>query len=489
MKTKRMISSLLLVSALVFAGCGDNISTDDMTEVSSEMSTETVMSETRVTDDLPSELDFAGREFRIFSSVDGNVDSATFHASMLAEATGDILDDAIYNRNRAVMERFNITFTEEQRNFGESVSVIRNCVSAGDDVYDIVSLTDRDALHLAAAGMLIYMDEIPYIDLEKPYWSESLNESMSYKGRYVLAYNDSSLTAYDFTHLLTFNKQMAENFGLQSLYDLVENGTWTLDKFGEYSSIVGADLNGDTKYDKEDRYGFVSFAKYIAPCFWIGSGCLSIEKNSDDIPEFSMHNERMLSVLKKAYDLTWGNTSWYVQTGSDAYFDGYNLFANNHALFANANFGTLFGGTYREMITDYGILPYPKYDQNQEQYYSRVEGGFPYSVPVTSKDTEFVGAVIEALACESHNLVIPAYYEIALKTKFTRDDQSARVLDLIMSNRIYDLGDTFFCSYIRDGFVYKAFNNGKTVAASDIESNRTAVEEVINNMTEAITEK
>ena len=146
-----MISSLLLVSALVFAGCGDNISTDDMTEVSSEMSTETVMSKTRVTDDLPSELDFAGREFRIFSSVDGNVDSATFHASMLAEATGDILDDAIYNRNRAVMERFNITFTEEQRNFGESVSGIRNCVSAGDDVYDIVSLTDRDALHLAAA--------------------------------------------------------------------------------------------------------------------------------------------------------------------------------------------------------------------------------------------------------------------------------------------------------------------------------------------------
>ena len=57
---------------------------------------------------------------------------------------------------------------------------------------------------------------------------------------------------------------------------------------------------------------------------------------------------------------------------------------------------------------------------------------------------------------------------------------------MMMENRVYDWGDTFFTNFVRDGFVFRAFNNGNTVAASDIESNRTAVEGAIKNVVDAI---
>ena len=96
---------------------------------------------------------------------------------------------------------------------------------------------------------------------------------------------------------------------------------------------------------------------------------------------------------------------------------------------------------------------------------------------------------MEAISCESYNSVIPVYYEIALKTKYSRDDQSGKILDMLMRNRVYDWGDTFFNTVIRDGFVFKAFNNGKSVSASDVEKNQKKVDGTIEKVVIAITEK
>ena len=487
-ETSRLISCLLL--SLFVCGCSDNPApvTEDTDVLSSVTDAETVtdVPET-VSDDLPDELDFTGRELRILSSLGYSGPSETFHASILYEASGDILDDAIFERNSAVMERFGITITEEALPYQEALPIIRACVNAGDDVYDLVSLVDRDALTLATEGMIYYMDEVPYIDFSKPYWNKSLNDSMSICGRNILAYSDMVLTSYDFTHILTFNKQLIEELSLESPYDLVDDGRWTLDKFNEYIQLGSADLNGDTVYDKSDRYGFASLAKQIAPCFWIASDCASIVKNNEDVPEFTMENDRMISVLDKAYEMTWGNNYWYCQLEGD-WYTGNELFASDQVLFCNSTFGNLFGGTFRDMKTDYGIIPYPKYDEAQDAYYSRVEGGNPYTVPITAGDPEFAGAMIEAMACESHNRVIPTYYETALKAKFTRDEKSVQILDMIMSSRVYDFGDTFFSNILRDGFVAQAFNGGTPITASTIASNRSSVEAAIQKVVDAVEE-
>ena len=82
----------------------------------------------------------------------------------------------------------------------------------------------------------------------------------------------------------------------------------------------------------------------------------------------------------------------------------------------------------------------------------------------------------------------PRYYEVALKVKLSRDEQSMQILDEIMENRIYDWGDTIFTNYIRDGFVVRAVVAGEPVAASTIEANRSAVEAAIDKVVTAFTE-
>lgn len=483
---KQSLTLLLVATILSTFGCqntqGEEIVTSDNYRDNIENTTTTPI-DTTVSDDLPSDLDFQGRELRILTTNNTN------HAPILVEEeTGDILSDALYERNSKIMERFGITITEETEAWNDARDKARRFITAGSDEYDLVSLIDREALTFASEGMLWYAEDVENTDLSKPYWNQYLNSCITIGGKQVLALSDMGLTSYDFTHIMLFNTALVDDLKITSPYDLVENGTWTLDKFQEYALLASNDLNGDSIYDKNDQYGFTSYVKQIAPCFWVGSGCLSIEKNQDDIPEFTMANERMLNVLQKAYDLTYGGTLWYVQSAED-YTSGSELFTNGHSFFANSTVGTLFGADYRNMKDDYGVIPYPKYDEEQEAYYSRVEGSSIYFIPKTVEDTSFAGAVMEAMSCESYNSVIPVFYEIALKAKYIRDSQSGAIIDMLMENRIYDWGDTFFTNYIRDGFVFWAFADGKNVAASDIESNRTAVETAIKNIVDKLADE
>lgn len=483
MKTKRTLSLLLLLAMLAAVGCGDAKPSGDTTTVPDDTTAEPEPVETKVTDDLPADLDFTGRELRVLTT-----ENTTYAPLCVEEENGDILNDAIYNRNEKIKERFGITISEDLKMWSDARDSARKVITAGEDAYDLISLIDREALSFASEGMLWSAEDTENIDLSKPYWNQFLNGCITLGGKQILAYSDMCITTYDFTHIMVFNKQMIEDLQLTSPYDLVEDGSWTLDKFSEYATLAKNDVNGDGTFDKNDRYGFTSLAKQIAPCFWIGAGCVSMEKNDEDLPEFTMGTERMLSVIQKAYDLTWGGDLWFIQKEGD-YTSNTELFTNDQALFNDSCLGDLFWADYREMKSDYGIIPYPKFDENQDTYYSRVEGGCPYFIPATVTDTGFAGAIMEAMACESYNSVVPTYYEIALKAKYTRDSQSGAILDMMMENRVYDWGDTFLTNYVRDGFVMWAFNDGKTIAASDIESNRTVVESAIKNITKALADK
>ena len=87
------------------------------------------------------------------------------------------------------------------------------------------------------------------------------------------------------------------------------------------------------------------------------------------------------------------------------------------------------------MDDDYGIIPLPMLDENQEFYNSCIHDSCTiFCVPITVANTTAVSAVLEALAAESARLVSPAYYEQALKVKYTRDSDAGDMIDLIYSH-------------------------------------------------------
>ena len=465
---KRILSAFLIAVILLSASCGDSGKSGD-TPAESEQNqspdqveaTETE-AETGFKDNVP-DTNYEGKEFRIRT-----IENANVHSDVdIEEQTGDTYFDSLYIRNRAIEERFNIKIVG---NIAEDNGGEAKIIMAGEDAFDVASVRCTHALTMWEDHLVINIEDIPNIDLTKPYWSQSINESISLANQKYVAIGAFDMNVYDLTFCLLFNKNLAESFSLGNMYSLVDEGKFTTDKMSEQMQVVLADLNGDNKYDENDRWGYLAHTKNVLPNYWIATVEKSSPKDKNDLPYNNMVSDRFNSVFNKAFEITYDTGVYYNKISMDADIPSQarTMFAANQSLFLDA---TLFYiAALRDMEADFGILPYPKYDEAQDKYYSRVSYYWCCVIPVTNEDTEFTGAILESLNCESANSVVPAYYEIALKGKYSRDTESEQMLQLISDNRIVDIGDTTMCDKIRDNFMASLFASNKRDLASKLAS-------------------
>ena len=106
-------------------------------------------------------------------------------------------------------------------------------------------------------------------------------------------------------------------------------------------------------------------------------------------------------------------------------------------MFSSTAFYMLFHGYYRDVEFDYGIIPYPKLDENQEQYYAGYTDRY-FVIPNTCSDTAYVGTILESMSAEGYRQVTPAYFEVALKNRYTKDQTSKEMVDLIKQSMVLD---------------------------------------------------
>nr|MBQ4320285.1 hypothetical protein [Clostridia bacterium] len=254
-----------------------------------------------------------------------------------------------------------------------------------------------------------------------------------------------------------FNKKIAEDNGIDGIYDLVKNGQWTIDKVGEVSKGVYSDLNGNGVGDKEDRFGYIGNTSNHSVVWLYACDIDTLEFHDDGSVTSVFNNERAVTFLEKLDDLFYRNpgsveTYYSLNNDNSSFLD---LFMTGHGFIYNANLLTS-ETLFRELEFDYGIVPYAKFDENQERYYTVPAGAASgLAVPMTVKDDELVGFVITAMGRESYVNVIPVYYDIVLKTKGVRDETSVEMLDIIMDGRMVTtefLYDNF------KGYSYKVYN-------------------------------
>lgn len=491
MKQKRFIASVCATLAAImcfsFIACSSEPAGNDETD-SNAPASETASSEAETTlahDDL-GEFDFDGYTFRIYSP---GPDSMTWLNPVLNvdEMNGEALNDAVFTRNRAIEQRFNFTITETYGNWDIGVADMRKSVDAGDDSFDLMTMMDRFALNSYTAGLIYALDKVPHVDLTKDYWNPDMAKSLTIGKRNIFAYGDFSLSFYDCTCMLLFNKKMIEDFSLESPYDLVKSGKWTYDVYSAMCVEVTDDTDGDGKMTDKDRWGLLSMPKQVLPDFWIAAGELSVDKNENDEPYFSVPaDERFHTVIAKIFAITYDTETWYHNTiiaDTDTTLE--NMFGSNQSLFLDSSFRKI--ARQREMDADFGIIPFPKWDETQKQYYTRVPGGNFAVIPVTAmgEALERTGVVLEALASGSHSEVIPTYYDITLKTKYSRDEESAAMLDIIFSGRVCDLGDSFWCDQIRDDFFKAMFTDNNRDLASIVAKKDKPVSKIIQKAVDA----
>ena len=284
---------------------------------------------------------------------------------------------------------------------------------------------------------------------------------------------------------VTFNKKITEDLGLEMPYDLVKSGKWTIDKMGEYLTVGAADLNGDgeMKY-KDDRFGLITNLDMWYPNFWIAAGERSVISIDNKLVFNAPGNERFVDALIKCVNMNTDGKSVYSNTvGSSPREEAMNRFKNGYAYFLCMSLGRY--NYLRDMKDDYGLVPFPKYDESQDKYNSRVIDGYIRVVPITAPEPEFTSAIMEALASETAKNVFPAYYNKMLTQKILRDEESIEMLELIRANRVMDLGDVPFFEWVRLRYE-SPVRAGKTDIESVSASMSTSVEKKLADVMEKL---
>ena len=460
---------ILLAAAMLCTGCGGNtndakIATD--TETTAPETRETEPAETELHDDLPDDLDFDGTEIGICSSqhvaFNGNLDVAEYDENTSA------LDQAIYDRNRNVEERLNVKIHEYLSAIGadDAGKVFTNSVTAGDDAYTILHQADRTVFSFGLKGYMLDLNrDMPYIDLTKPYWQQDGNAVLGLMGKQFGAFTELSLRPYDYTHLLVFNQDLIKEYGLANPHDYWRNNDWTFDRFEELITAVHVDLDGNGKFDKNDLYGYHDRKGFLYPLMYTAAGLKTVIEDESGRPVFNMPgNEAFQTIYDWCDRVFYKEEAYYKQDAGNDFFVKHPMFQEGKALFSDMTF--FYVGMMRDMLSDFGIIVFPKYTAEQDRYYSWVEGGAGcIGVAVTCQEKEAVGAALEALSCASMRDVIPIYYENNLKAKYSRDEISTQMFDEIQASRSFDLGDTIWCEQIRDYFGPVFFNHQPLASA------------------------
>ena len=438
---KKFITLSLLVSLLLgTAACGDSQTPGGETTAPSDNTTAAETSKPlslaeqrrSVPDDLP-EKTFGGEEFTII------IDSYAQTGFMSEELTGDVLSDAVFNRNKAVEERFDVRLNYVVDEWGNVTTLLRNTVTAGDDEYQ---LADHHALasnDWVLADILVNWYDVPYVNFDKPWWSDTNQNDLTYNGVNFLAVGDYSLTTIGRTYAIYYDKVKAKDYQMPDLYALVKEGKWTIDKLTELTRDIYTDLNNNNQRDFEDFYGYSLAKSSNVGAFLFSFGCKIIDNG-----EIVLDVGKTADIIQKLITVTQVNPGTfydvnYKNSAGNIHYAGAEKMAQGTTVFASAMIES--GIVYLRDANDYGILPYPKWDEEQDDYITIIDGGFTMmSIPKTVQDLERSGIIAEALCAETYKNVVPDYYDIAIKTKGTRDDESIEMIDFIMSKRVCDFG-------------------------------------------------
>ena len=397
----------------------------------------------RISDDLP-DRDFGGYEFTILSP-----DEARYIRDIYAdELKGDIISGAVYQRNRAVEEKYNVKITGIFHDSPEAWA--RRSIVAGMDEFDLLALPMDMTAELAHQGLLLNFFEVPFIDFEKPWWPmwdrRTVNQQLSIMYRLYFAPNALLTSGKDATSVYVMNKNIIIDYGLENPYDLVMNGLWTADKMQEMARTVTVDINGDGIMSAVDRYGFLTSHNMLYASV-NGSGGSAITKDENDMP-FAHISELTLNAFNKWQHIYNDRSSAWTGDSTEIF----EMFTSNCGLFMLMHIGEI-PELRSNLQTDFGILPHPKLDTAQQNYYNPVDiSGAVVSVPISHIDIGRTGIILEALSAESFYTLIPAYYDTLLMTAFHRDDESEVMLDIIFATQYFDLANIY--GWIRDGDIF-----------------------------------
>lgn len=438
-------------------------------------------------------VDLGDRDIVIISRVETPNQSEVY----VEEEDTDPINSAVYNRNLVLEERLKcnievVQYLPEAGSVaGEAVDAVNNMVIAGGTDFNIVANCSYTSMTLALNGRMADLRNTSKIDFDKNYWSEGFNDALSYRNSQFFVTGPMSLSYYRYMFVTMFNKRIMEDEGLgESLYEAVENGEWTIDYMTGVAERFYRDLNGSGSHDAADLYGFcarIGPTSSMMDGYWEGSEICILRKDEDNMYSYEIDKERLTNSLDKVLALLNSSGSFTATTNAG---DGDVLtkFASDEAALINYRLIAVEDPTIRNMPNDYGILPIPKLTEAQD-YKTHVQVEvILYGVPITCHDQlDDLGIFLEAYASESYNRVKPAYYEVALTSKYVKDQQSVDMLDRIVNSVVIDPINLYCVSFnFTSANIRAVHESGTNTVNSLIKKNENSVRKTVQKLNNSL---
>ena len=477
--------SLTLALLILLSSCSspadsstqETKSDSTLNTVSSQNQTETETDadeRTGIADNLP-EKSFGGRSFRVLTS-----DTKEFQF-LSEELSGEVTNDAVFERNLRIEDRFDVKIESVLEKY--PYDAVDQYVTSGINAAEVVDHYQYKAYVPISKGNYLDWNTIPYISQDQPWWNKASNEGSTINGKLFCITGDLSITSMQYTYAMFFNMDLMDQYGYPSsdLYSTVLEGNWTLDRLSEVASSIYADSNGDGLENEGDVFGYAYWYAHGTDV-WVTAVGEHITALDGNTLAITLDTEKVYSTLEKLNNLI------YSTTGAHKYPEeavGRTEFKSGNVGIMNLMFSDCYSHL-RDIDYTYGVLPYPKYDTAQSGYYTNSLDQFSvFGAPKTlpAEDYEFLGIMMEVLNAESYKTVYPAFYDSALKGKYSEDRTTAEMIDLIMEGRVFEFSFQFG-EYLSD-LPYTFRNcllNNTTDLASTLQKNRKAINKKLKEL-------
>lgn len=461
---KRLIAVILTLSLLISAAvsCAETQNTEETTAPAVTEAPEALGgADATQTEDLgfydnpvPSPTRFDGEVIKFLYWSD--VENPEF---FVEEQNGEAVNDAIYNRNAKVEEQLGVTleFTGTPGNNKNQKDFINKCINStqsGADAHDFFCGYSMTGAPLMCEGIAQDLTQYEIINFDKPWWPASLISKARIKDGIYFASGDISTNFLYMMYCCTFNKDLFSSVHVQDckvLYDLVDNQQWTIDKLIEYSTGVYLDSDGDTVLGTGDRVGFFLCGEVHYDAFYTGCDLYTVVPAKDGSVQLSddLFSEKTQNVLDKLCA--------FMHSSGDAYLSTTNIFTTNQAIFtidrAQITTKKLTSASFT-----YGMLPVPKYNAEQEDYYTCMAFPFTtYVLSTASTHSEAAATTLELMAYHSYSSITPALFEEAMKIRYADASEDSRMFDIIRESVVIDLGRLLTTKL--DNLSYSLFRN------------------------------
>ena len=439
----------MLTSCLMATSCSNNDQTEDTTEgftISTEGDDSKILS-------VPDDLDYGGRDFTVLGCSDWGVEEFTPENADM----GDQVSAAIVARDNFIEEYLNVNIKVERikgqfndrLNFAQTVE---KSVQSDAEAYDLISCYSLVAPSLATRGLLVDLNQTEYFNSEKAWWPTFMYDVCTVNNKTYHISGDASINLLYYLQAVLFDSEQMSAYGISEddVYELVDNGGWTLEKMFELSSNISA--SSDEIWDDSDFYAIGMESRVMLDSFYYATGLKTVEdadgvvKVSDDIL-----SEKALTV----YDMVYSSI-----------FVDHKLRLNDQSVWVHLlkegrcvfNVSTIYQmkTTLADVDAEIGVLPFPKYEEGTE------EANMGYRTLVSSPHIQFAipfdldedeidvsSAFLETMGYVTYTNVTPVVYENVMKLRYAKDENSSRMFDILRSGATTDMGILWYNSFTR----------------------------------------